>query len=795
MKVSVRTLKGIAIASIFTIPFVLLIVSNFTVFPWVFGRNIAFRVLVEIAFFCWLLLVFRDASYLPKRSLLFTSIGVFTIVLAVADIFGVDPYKSIWSSFERMEGFMMFGHLFLYFIVCTSLLTRKLWNNFFYCFIGLSIFSFFYGFLQATGNMPILSQSDRIEAIFGNASYLASFMLFCIFLSLSLGWSERRRLSERGILISYGIGGSCYLLMILGLFGFGQPQNWFVASLLGLISIGIVTFSIYASRRKFKRYTLVTHYVLYGVVILMQLSTLIYTGTRSAMLGFATGIVLAALIIALKNNSNRIRIVLLAGVILVSGLVPVAFVFRDIDFIQKNPVFSRILNFSLKDQPRFIVWNVAWKGIKERPLFGWGQENFDVVFDKYYDIRLLNEEPWFDRAHNVILDMLVSGGGVGLIAYIAVFVFLLRSVWKNSPNEFLLTEKALLTGLIIGYSVNGLFVFDSIATYIFFYSLLGYVLLNTGQIRSKNVLEKLPLQRLSSGGFQIIAGGAVIFVIWILHTNSFVAARNLWGGIAYAKMDASKSLAMYEHAFKRKTPGTYFGRNKLSIEATKIYYDKNIPDDVKEKFLSFAVKQMQLNITESSLRAQPLYNIGEFYGNVGKSTEALQYLKRANELSSNRPFIIARIGLVYATAGQYDEALEVLGKLLDVAPNYRTAAVYYAATVQYKGDVALAEKILLKYTGARVSMEQMMMRAYEKSGLMDHVIEAWEYGLKKTPDDNKLWVHYAAALLKAKEKEKVIMAVHEFVKRDPELKAVGDKISADLKAGVFSDILVPYQGY
>jgi len=34
---------------------------------------------------------------------------------------------------------------------------------------------------------------------------------------------------------------------------------------------------------------------------------------------------------------------------------------------------------------RIAVWNVARQGFLERPILGWGPENFDLVFAKYYN--------------------------------------------------------------------------------------------------------------------------------------------------------------------------------------------------------------------------------------------------------------------------------------------------------------------------------------------------------------------------------------------------------------------------
>ena len=52
-------------------------------------------------------------------------------------------------------------------------------------------------------------------------------------------------------------------------------------------------------------------------------------------------------------------------------------------------------------QTRFWAWGSAWRGFLERPILGWGPENFSTVFDKHFDARFFvpgkATETWFDR--------------------------------------------------------------------------------------------------------------------------------------------------------------------------------------------------------------------------------------------------------------------------------------------------------------------------------------------------------------------------------------------------------------
>src|SRR5205085_82544 len=96
----------------------------------------------------------------------------------------------------------------------------------------------------------------------------------------------------------------------------------------------------------------------------------------------------------------------------------------------------------------FDTMSVLFSGTRGT-ILGWGQENYAIVFDKYYDPRMYGQEPWFDRVHNIIFDWLVAGGFPGLILYLLIFAALLRVLWK--ADVFTLSERSILTGLLVGY--------------------------------------------------------------------------------------------------------------------------------------------------------------------------------------------------------------------------------------------------------------------------------------------------------------------------------------------------------
>ena len=154
------------------------------------------------------------------------------------------------------------------------------------------------------------------------------------------------------------------------------------------------------------------------------------------------------------------------------------------------PVIGRLLRVSIFDrsvQSRLWVWQTAYEGWKERPLLGWGPENFTKVFNNRFDIRhFVPDEPsdtWYDRAHSVFFDYLVETGIFGLLSYLGIFaVFYWQFIKSQITNYQSLITNALLFTFPVAYLIQGIVLFEILPLYLllfFFLALSNYKLQET----------------------------------------------------------------------------------------------------------------------------------------------------------------------------------------------------------------------------------------------------------------------------------------------------------------------------
>ena len=117
------------------------------------------------------------------------------------------------------------------------------------------------------------------------------------------------------------------------------------------------------------------------------------------------------------------------GVILL-GLGIVGSIAVGILFLQPSSKIHEAF-VAKKTDARFIFWQIAADGIKERPIIGWGPENYSVLYHKHFNPDILSSyntsEVWVDKPHNATLEMFVAGGipgGIFYVIFLGMFIVL-----------------------------------------------------------------------------------------------------------------------------------------------------------------------------------------------------------------------------------------------------------------------------------------------------------------------------------------------------------------------------------
>lgn len=670
-------LKWTVIGCLFAVPFLTLYVENEYFFPFITGKNFWFRILVDIALVAYIALALYEPKYRPRWSWILGGAGVLLVVMFFANLLGEHPRSSFWSNFERMDGYVSIVHTYLYMLLLGSVLrTKQEWIWLFNTSLVVAVLAAVGGLAQYFGITSIIdlyninASVNRVDSTLGNPAYMAIYMLFHIFMVI-----------------------------------------WLI---------------VQAKSTQLR--------VAYVATLPLFLFILVETGTRGTAVGLAVGvIVMSAYIAAFGAQYQTLRRYAIGGLALVFITIAAFVAFKDTEMVQNNPNLARIANISLGDlEIRSIIWGMAWEGVQERPLLGWGQSNFNYVFNEQYDPRLYGQEHWFDRAHNIFMDWLIAGGFLGLLAYLSIFAacayyLFVRPQQSDTTTDFTVLERGILLGILAGYFTHNLVVFDNIVSYIFFAIILGLIHARVStpiaSISTKKVDESIITQAYLPVGLV-----SLVAVIYFVHAPGMAAASDIIK--AFRAVQPSVELgvqrppegpeAMHGYfidALERDSFAHQEITEQISQQAMGIARNSQVSVEIRQLFASTSEEQLLKLVEEKPNDARVHVFIASYYRATNQVEKAVAQMQRARELSPDKQTIINQQGFTELARQDYAAALGFFKESFELDTNNVEAREYYAVALLYTGNEAAAIGLIdSDATLQRFARSQFMLDVAREAG-------------------------------------------------------------------------------
>ncbi len=495
--------------------FLILVLPLANLPPWFsppdWGKTIVFRIVMSVLifFFAWQTIfkkseVFHSKGKFLSKSLIFWLLTALLFIFFLSALFSLDRNFSLWGDPYRSGGFINFASYIIFAILAFLLLQKSGWQKIlnFAIFIGVlvSVVAIFqqFGILSKI----FLPRATALTSTIGGPISLGIYLLLLSFLTLSFGLNKRGLKSKIFYFLSFCLFFSVILLT--------TSQ----ASYLGF-AIGFLFFLFfYPVRSK-----------------LSKTSTPPITGTSNGV-----------------NPRKILWLKLTAGILLILGVFGIYFLKTHPEIsLNKNYVIQAATSWRV-DQSRISSWKISLKAIKEKPLFGFGPENFSIGFDKYYDpsLPLIQKDPymhtsWWDRAHNFIFEIGVTAGIPALIIYLFLFGVLFWQLQKLKYNTNPAPEQSSVRGkstndavivhglqaTFIGYLVANFFSFDTFSSYLILFLLVAFSLFLLYNPNSE--IETIGIERKNNPGIQkyklpvlIIIIGILSWFIWIYNIRPFL---------------------------------------------------------------------------------------------------------------------------------------------------------------------------------------------------------------------------------------------------------------------------------
>lgn len=714
-----RASRGAGISLQVCLSRAILILSGFILFlplvvsydfyePFVFLKSILFRIAVEAMVFLYVVLAALSPRHRPRLHRVTYAVLAYFLVMIVCSLPGVsvDSWSSWWGTFARMDGMFTQLHLLAYFFVLVQTLeSEREWLILFTASLFSGLLLGLSGMFQYLG-LPFLYRlilEDRIMGATGNANNFAFLMVLDFFIVL---WFLSRR--DRRETFAFAARIWVFLLVVLDLFLVAWEASapaggpGILSEGLALIPVAAFALLLHALSLLwfFKRSSVHAGSAFLGILGIWYLFWAYQSRTRFAVVGLVGSLAILSLFYLFWGAGRRRKWIAAAAIAIVFLAPAAVFVHRDSSWVQSRPALVRLTTISFAAAaPRVLAWKAGFLGILDRPFFGWGPENYKNAFDLHFPPALFTStasETWYDRAHNMIVEVGTTTGILGLAACSALFglafAALLRTWFRTNDA----TNSLLVAAPLLAYLIQNLFSFDTINTNGIVYLILAYVAWLCGDKRPSpepphgQHSEPPPLHGkawVTIGAAGLMIAGSCWYLVKVPCESNLLLTRAIASGRTRAPSGRQQAIfreevvELYRRASEHQTTGRHEVREEFANYASRLAHSSDIPlrDSVR-------TIEQAANLLEESVRQEPANARHYLYAAsltnatlaaLQKSDPALAHtmaektlvlLQRAEKLAPARPQVYIESSKILAWEGRTAEAIAALERAVSLSP-------------------------------------------------------------------------------------------------------------------------------
>jgi len=460
-----------------------------------------------------------------------------------------------------------------------------------------------------------------------------------------------------------------------------------------LFNLFFAIYLIFKSRKGWRIYSLFCLAVIASALFFANPGS-----ARAAKISFLGGLFLFFLFFLAFYSSKRwIKII---GRVLLAISFAALFVAFFLVFQEGNFINQKFVEMGTKS--RVATAEIALKGFKEKPLLGWGPENFELAFFKYFDPKLhLGEyggEVWFDRTHNIVFDTLVSIGIFGFLSYLLIFGALFYFLWKKYLREKTIDfwTVSIFSVIPISYFIQNITVFDMISSYLMFFFVLGFVA--SFAKKGPEGGQKIILQSHPILSLLILLAFFVSFIKYFilpLQADSLLIK-------AVNASTSEKRIELYKKTLAASPLGRYQIREFLAQTTqrnTQANFNQPNKEDIKKE-LDFMIEELEKTKKESPLDYKSILRLGQLYMLYGlieppglqKFSLAENTFKQAISLFPNNQQGYWTFAQVKLYQGDIEQALLLAEKATELEPRLLNSHLIELQIAKLKEDKDLLKK-------------------------------------------------------------------------------------------------------
>ena len=420
--------------------------------------------------------------------------------------------------------------------------------------------------------------------------------------------------------------------------------------------------------------------IMYLFTALIFLFSIGISETRAVYLSLASGIVFLLFFHPRINTKIKIALIVLGAL----SLLSLVWLRYNPEVISKldapsivEDVLTRITENTGSVGMRVSAWKIYVNGVKDHPVLGWGIENLEIPYNKYYDPTLpgMGNEfggDWWDRAHNTPLDVVLSAGVPALMLYLSLYGVLILKLLKEKK-----TDPLMLATILITHFISNLTSFDTFSTYLIFFLFITYSIHSTSEDK-----EEVEIRLDSS--LKLIVIGAL--TVTLLLSTYHLSLKPLY---VNRQVNIGEYLTLHGECLRGLTTLqdiedagilSHYSRFKFAHSVERCIATFVLGDNIEIPLAYDVLKGLERNTQERPLFIKNWFMMGTFSNFIlGKTFEsggdesleiaAESWLEKAQELAPQRTDLMAEHARFYNMTQEYDKALEETDRCLELKPD------------------------------------------------------------------------------------------------------------------------------
>ena len=376
---SLKILRVLLISTPFL--FTLIYIPGFT-FPGSFPKAIFLYIAVSTILIVWLINIYSSGVVVFKKNWINMAVLGYIFALFLGGVASGHFEESFFGAISRMTGIATMLYISGWYLIASSVLKPRHFTYVFRALLFSGAILAVISFLGINGfNLKAFSFLEQGGSLFSNNTFSGIYYVFAFFFGAILFTKENSLKWQ----ISYTL-----------------------AMLVILLNPDIFNFQIWQN---------------IGMIKELFSNPLLVLGTArasAAVMGIGIILSLVLYVIHRARVSALIKGTLFYFIVLV--LIGVSLGFVGSTIAQKG--FGANFFASQNDIHRPTAWKQVASGFSNRPLLGYGINNIQYAFQDTLgpEIPFIKGDKWFDKAHNIWLDLAIETGILGLLSVIILFI-------------------------------------------------------------------------------------------------------------------------------------------------------------------------------------------------------------------------------------------------------------------------------------------------------------------------------------------------------------------------------------